>query len=405
MIGFGVGNEAFVPGMRFLTSRWGSPIFHLNGGSTRCAGLLHEVVERRDMTFTSRDHLGGMHEGRLRWSERPDLGKDERFMEKTIVWAESLPNAPFEQIEPLANALLGSDYRNPPYLLLCDTVLEDGTASCRMIHTALQGGASDGRRGRTEEDGAWPGRTVGNAYLLHQPVLIRPDADLPWVGWGEKPPSYHPSAGDLLIMAGPTLAASDEPVVLKANLMRIVGDMDEDSVGRWMPEAPDQTRRAFRWSLGTATRDDLEDEIERAYAREKPNEIIVICVPLPGGGTHNAHLSKSGIKLHEQDTVDDDLWGTALEPGVWFGSDISWYDCGDDGAEWEAAYRRATLEDLARHDLTLGEVADNWQDYAEDETPIGEAGIAAIIDRGLREEAEGRSALSADAAAGDPPTA
>lgn len=390
MIGFGVRNEEFVPGMRFLTGRWGSPIFHVNGGSTQCAGLLHEIVERRDMTFTSRDHLGGMHEGRLRWNERPDMGKDERFMQKAIIWAESLPNAPFEEIEPLANALLGGGYRNPPYLLLCDAVMDDGTASCRMIHTASHGGASDGRRGRAAEDDAWPGRTVGNAYLLDQPVLIRPDADLPWTGWGEKPPAYHPSVGDLLIMTDPLVEASEDPVVLKAHLMRIVGGMDEDSVGRWMPDAPVQTGRSFQWSLGTATRDDMIVEIERAHARQEPDEIIVICVPLPDGSTHNAHLSKSGIKLHEDDTIDDELWGTVLEPGVWLGSDIAWFDCGEDGAEWEAAYRRATIEDLARHGLSLDEVADTWQEYAEEETPIDERGIAAVIAMGLEKEAQDR---------------
>ena len=395
MIGFGVRNEDFVPGMRFLTGKWGTPMFHVNGGSTQCAALLHEVVARDGMSFTSRDHLGGIHEGRLRWNERPDLGRDERLMEKSIIWAECLPNAPFEQIEPLANALMARQRGNLPYLLLCERVLEDGTASCRLIHTASQGGESDGRRGLLRTGDCWPGHAVGNAYVLDGPVLIRPDADLPWVGWGEKPPAYHPIEGDLLIMRNPTVAPTDEPVVLKANLLRIAGDMDEEAVGRWMPDAPTDGGRCFRWHLGQATRDDMAEEIERAFAREDADEIIVICVPLPGGGTHNAHLARSGIKLHEVDSVDDDLWGTALEPGVWIGTDIHWFDCGEDGAEWEAGYGRASLEDLERHGLSLEEVADNWQEYAEAETPIDEAGVRTMIEKGLAEEAERHAAAEA----------
>lgn len=367
MIGRHPRNEDFVPGYRFLTSRWGYDPITGFGSSSRRAGLLCRVVSRDGMTFSYEDQHGIVREGRLRTFDRPDLGKDERFMAIDVAWGGPLPDAPFEEIAVLADLLMRQNWRDRPMLLLCESVDADGAATCRVV---CQKALDRQRRGSRRDDPA-PGDAVGNAFLLEDRVILAPGCDRGLRGetFGELVRTT-PQAGDLL--AAIRYVGTDDPVfvITEANVLRIRGGMDEAAVGRWMPASEHREGEIMASDLSLAGADEIDDERCRAIARAQPDEVIVIAVPMPGGELHNAHLSKSGIRLHEDDTVDDELWNRALDAGIHIGSDVRWYDAGEDGAEWEADFARATRADLERHGLSLEEVAEHWSEYAErDVTP------------------------------------
>ena len=73
------------------------------------------------------------------------------------------------------------------------------------------------------------------------------------------------------------------------------------------------------------------------------------------------------------------MWGTPLGHGIWIGTDIAWHDAGEDGAEWDAAWGRATITDMIEHGLTDEEVLDHLADALERDVTLSDV-------RGLFEE-------------------
>jgi hypothetical protein len=415
MIGHIPRNEDFVPGFRFLTGGWGPPLFEPFGSSSKRVDLMMEVVKREGMTFLARDQHGDEHACVLRHHDRPDLGKDHRLMRREIVWADPLPAGPIEGIAAFADVLLTNAYHNPVILLLCTAVEDDGTAICTLVHTARRGGECDSRMG----DATLPGETMGGAWFSEEEIRIAPDADRthpalilrpgrplvpdrhrgPGPQWDPEP--YRPAAGDLFAATRFRTGHALPVTILTANLLRLSQGMDREAVGSWLPVVPERPRQSWCVDLPLGNRVDLEIEMERAYARTQPDEIVVISVPLiapaKAGEVHVSAMSNTGIKLHECDALDDDLYCTVLEPGVWIGEDVTWHDCGEDGAEWSADWRRATREDLARHGLSFDEVADSWAEYADLDTTAAE--IEAMVDRDVAAEKAADAAVRSNDAA------
>lgn len=400
MIGHYPRNEDFVPGYRFLTAGWGPPLFEPFGMSTKRVGLLMEVVRRDGMEFVTRDQNGSEHECRLRHHDRPEIGKDLRRMGLEIVWGDPLPNGPLNEMAAFTDVLLHSGYRNPAVLLLCDDIDETGRAACTLVHTAKRGGETDWRM----DDVPLAGETIGGAWFSEETIHVAPGAmkTHPYAlrnpGGGEiadrnggpgpqwNAQAYTPSPGDLFV-ATSFRTSHDEPVtIVRAKFVRIAGNMGREAVGAWLP-IPEREGH-YRTDLPLGSRMDIENEIGRAIARREPDEVVVISVPVIDpeheGEVDVRSLSRSGIKLHESDNLDDDLYATDLEPGVWIGEDVTWHDCGEDGAEWSADWRRATREDLERHGLSFDEIAENWQEYSDLETSAAQ--IEAMLDSDVETE-------------------
>lgn len=378
MIGTIPHRDDFIPGFRFVTGEWSSPLFKTWGSSTRRAALLHTVISRDGDIFITRDQNNKEHTGLLRPGMGPSLGLDERMMSTEIMWADPLPSGPFDEIRVLADAMLHNGWRNRPYLLLCDALGADGAAMCRMIHPEEVGLASDARF--TMEPTAYAAQQHGTVFVLDEIITVAAGADLPWEGWENVPQPYHPVPGDFFIAMDLTTGAALPPVITSAHLLKIASGMSAERIGEWMPSTV-RRQGVLGISLGIATRNDLDFELDRAHARLQPDEIIVISVPTAKDDVHLQVLSKTGIKLHEVDCPSDDLYGTDLEPGIWLGSDIVWYDAGDDGAEWEADFRPATRADLDRHGLSAAEILSEWLEYAQDQSSCdkGRAMIASLF--------------------------
>lgn len=365
MIGNIPHRDDFIPGFRFVTGEWSTPLFKSWGSSARRAALLHTVISRDGDIFVTCDQNNGEHTGLLRPGMSPSLGLDGRMMPTEIMWADPLPSGPFDEIRVLADAMLHNGWRNRPYLLLCDAVGADGAAMCRMIHPEEVGLASDVRF--TMEPTTYAAQQHGTVFVLDEIITVAAGADLPWEGWENVPQPYHPVPGDLFVAMNVATEESLPPVIKSAHLLKIASGMSAERVGEWMPSTV-RRQGVLGITLGIATRNDLDFELNRAHARLQPDEIIVISVPTAKDDVHLQVLSKTGIKLHEVDCPSDDLYGTDLEPGIWLGSDIAWYDAGDDGAQWEAVFQTATIADIERHGLSAEELLCEWLEYAQDQS-------------------------------------
>lgn len=127
------------------------------------------------------------------------------------------------------------------------------------------------------------------------------------------------------------------------------------------------------WPVGT--KECFEREID--YCLSKKNEDIVIIMALDTGTYQKPDMTflslmTQGSKLYWCDSIDDDLYGTPLEHGIWIGRDICWYDNGEDGPEWQADWERATIEDMIKMDLNFTEICENYHDIMDREPGISD---------------------------------
>ena len=120
------------------------------------------------------------------------------------------------------------------------------------------------------------------------------------------------------------------------------------------------------WPIGDA--EALEMEVGHCISKHEKDMVIAMILDtgsLAKPDTAHSVLHVTGSKLYWDDTIADELWGTPLGHGIWIGTEISWHDAGDDGAEWDAAWRRAKISDMREHGLTFDEVVETAADQLE----------------------------------------
>ena len=265
-----------------------------------------------------------------------------------VMWACSVPEGDHGAVLRLADAMLNcgkSGYGRGRPLLLLVARDADGAYGLPVVPASSERTRWDPGAGR----GDLPGVEAGAAFVVDEKVRLAP-----WMLADDAPTGLH-------VVTDYRAAADAHAYRLESGGVRFVHDAaTAEDVGRWMPA------RAVPGGIihdgnpmGVGTWEDVEDAVGRALARAKDDEVLVVSVSTPGkpGETTVRHLSTSGIRLYDVDSIDDDLWDSDLEEGVWLGTDVAWYDAGEDGAEWAAEWRRATAEDLARHGVGLAEVA------------------------------------------------
>ena len=273
-----------------------------------------------------------------------------------VMWACSVPEGDHGAVLRLADAMLncgkpGHGTGRPLLLLVARDA--DGAYGLPVVPASSERTRRDADAGRND----LPGTEAGAAFVVDVRVRLAP-----WMLADDAPPGLH-------VVTDYRAAPDPDAYRLESGEVRFVSDAETaDDVGRWMPERPVPSGIFHDDNpMGIAAWDDLEDAVGRALARAADDEVLVVSVSTPGkpGETTVKHLSTSGIRLHDVDSIDDDLWNSDLEEGVWLGTDVAWYDAGEDGAEWAAEWRRATAEDLARHGVGLAEVAGVATDAAD----------------------------------------
>ena len=371
-------HDPYQVGERFLVGFYGYGLNSKNYSHTMQAGELHIVTERDGESVHTIDDQGQSHHHVKRRDQDLEVGTCPDGKKRTVIWNMRLPILPADSIRIMADAL--NEYRQgPPLLLLCIENTEQGMV-CERIHCSSLAGET--RCGKPDE-----GRIEGNAFISKDRIVLAPNCDLNTednksILITRTFPTIQPQLGDLLLLLNATYAPSEEPACIRrANVFRIATNQDASSVGQMLPESHTDTRLLFHPELNFATIEEVQDGIGRAYARLDPNDVLVVSIP----DLHNPHddvkvtaISHRGIRLYDSDNLDDDLWNMALEPGIWIGEDVTWFDCGDDGAEWEASWRRATSGDLASYGVDAEEIAEHWNDQDLCEATIEE--IQAMID-------------------------
>lgn len=340
-----VGSD-FVPGARFVLAAERHPAPDYIGRIV--PDLVVEVVNITGDEVTATDHLGGTHVFRTWWNKAPTF-ENRRY----VLWMGPLPNGTPDEIIATAAALMKRERRyahNRPLLVHATERDEAGDVTASLIIPA--GGDRKGRHGHED----LPGRETGNAFIPDVAVRLRAS-----IASGMELPGLFVLNG---FEAEPDWEA---PTLLKGAVDRIAGIADLDDVGAWMPTIVERPRMFVdRNPMGLGSMEEIEYEISRAHARTERDELLVVAVRDPDTGElHATHLAKTGIRLHDVDTVDDSLWDFSEGEGVWLGSDVAWYDGGGDGWDWEAAWGRATAADLERLGIDLEEIAEHVRDHTE----------------------------------------
>ena len=381
--------DPYQPGFRFLTGFHGLPLVARGYGQAMQAAELHTVTARDGEFVHTVDDAGVTHQHIKRPGQELEVAKIEMHRPRMVIWNLALPDLPADAIRIMADALKNY-HRPPPLLLLCIEAIEQGML-CERVMSAPQ-------------DHIFCDSTVDevepceNAFFAKERILLANNCDRneelsSIITTRRSHPTISPAVGDLLIAINPTFTAQESPAfITDTHLFRLASNMDREAVGSALPENRKKHERDFgRQELMFADLDDVMDGIGRGQARTEPNDLIVVAVPhLDKDERTLAAVSHRGIRLYDSDNLNDDLWGTDLEAGVWIGEDVTWFDCGEDGAEWEAAWRRATPDDLASYGIDSSEILEYWNDL--DLTPSTLEEITAMV-----EEARGPNSVEARA--------
>lgn len=381
--------DPYQPGFRFLAGFYGLPLVSKGYGQAMQAAELHTVTARDGEFVHTVDDAGVAHQHIKRPGQDLEVAKVDKQPARIVIWNLILPDLPADAIRIMADALKNY-HRPPPLLLLCIEATEQGML-CERVTNAPQGRIFF-------DDIVDELEPCGNAFFAKELILLASNCDRneelsSSITTQRSYPAISPAVGDLLIAVKPTFTEQESPALItEAHLFRLASNMDREAVGRALPETEEGSERSFGWkALMFADLDDVMDGIARGQARTEPNDLIVVAVPHPDKDERSlAAVSHRGIRLYDSDNLNDDLWGTDLEAGVWIGEDVTWFNCGDDGAEWEADWRRVTEADLSSYGIDPSEILEYWNDL--DLTPATLEEITTMV-----EEARGPNSVEAGA--------
>ena len=359
MIGFQPSYDEYLVGSKFLTAEPG-PHPSDRYKQTLLVNNLHEIIQVDDHLVTTIDREGVQSQWRRHWANPLMPTHPTR---SRMAWFEPLPAGLFEEMRLFADLLMLDRRRSDgrPLLLLVDRVDEAG-AHCRVVHPSTVGG----ERYRYGSAKDLPGVTTGSVFIIDQPVIISTCAV-----------DALPAAQDLICMSSFVMQPTSDPIIKSGQITKIASDMDAAAVGRWYPTERSQAGQ-LRCSpvLPHGLWSDLEFEIERAMAAAKPSIALlaaVHCNKRDPEDVHHSVLQSMGTTFFDVDSLDDHFYGTDVGEGLWVAFNAAWVSNGDDGAEIECDFRRATLSDLDTFCVSTAEIDDHVADLHQVETMPGEA--------------------------------
>jgi len=278
---------------------------------------------------------------------------------KTICWGEGVPDVDETCLGPILTLLEKSSYSRRAFLLavrdvtdeqaLCDPIYPDRTIAV----TTSEADESEMEAGSEEETDKALNVSL-NANLPNADTL---------------------KAGDVVLVTISATANDPETLRIEDGAVALTGL----TIGE-AERLSSSTRRPFgvnTWPIGG--RDEMQ--IEWGYHLAKHDEdVIVVFSHTDGKGAHTSSISHKGSKLYWVDSINDDLWSMSLGEGIWIGRDISWHDAGEDGAEWDASWSRATVADLKTLGLSRAEIVDHVTDTLE--RPVSDFELKSMLATG-----------------------
>lgn len=271
-----------------------------------------------------------------------------------IVWNTPMPDLDAERLGKIHELLSTSRYTQHAFLFTVGACDEAGNHALEMIYNE-----SYYKKFFEETE---------ISQKLAESVHISPNA------------LKNPFAeGDILLIKPKAVAKQDNPIIITKADGLVTGITREEAHNFANLET-----EGFKfpvWEVGGPQ--DFEREIGHKLSKHDKDEVLVIAYDPSGSGddrgddTHISVLSSQGAKLYWCDCLEDDLYGTHFEHGIHIGTDVTWYDNGDDGAEWEAAFAKATIADLKRHGIGWADIEDFISDFTGNNPTIAE--VAAML--------------------------
>lgn len=274
---------------------------------------------------------------------------------RQAVWTHALPDVPEENLVGIYTILKDSRHTNHAFLFEVGSRDEEGNARLELI---------------TDDAPPEQGSDLSTLHL-HVDFAVRMRDEDPVL-------TRYPEGTIILLRPRHTLDGDIDKVILTEGEA-----VDTGMTRKQAEEILDIETGPFcmsAWPVGGY--DDLEMELGYCIAKHETDRVIALVMDTgtfekPDNGHTVLHVS--GSKLYWNDTIADEMWGTPLGHGIWIGTDIAWHDAGEDGAEWDAAWGRATITDMIEHGLTDEEVLDYLADALERDVTLSDV-------RGLFEE-------------------
>jgi len=241
-----------------------------------------------------------------------------------VVWNEAIPDIDEDRIIAIYKLLELSRYTNHSFLL---QIIQDRpeSATARL----LTGSEED------EETVAIISREILPAEAITDDIIII------------RPKRTNGSDEDYII--------TEADIALTGMSIQMVDDVLSAKFG---------TFKSSIWPIGD--KDGFELEIGHCMAKNDKDKVIVLVCDTGNAEKSDVAfqvLDRQGSKLYWNDSIEDEMHGTGLEQGIWIGSEINWYDAGEDGAEWEASWKKATIDDLIEAGISYDEMAEWYAEY------------------------------------------
>ena len=267
------------------------------------------------------------------------------------VWTNSVPRLPVGELIALVSLLETSRYTNHAFAFETGKPTKNGDIPLKPIGFEME-----------EED--------ADIFLGHEFVAEQSRRDA--IMFEEDIPTPVVAPGQVIVLR--PNAVRDDSI---SRIVIVKGEIATPSLSvgdaRYFASKTVGPFDSPAWPIGDE--ESFDREIGACMAAHEEDEIIVLSID---GGTLNRPdtvlkvISHAGRKLYWSDCLEDDLYGTSLSAGIWRGSGIQWHDNGDDGAEWSAAWERLTIQDMIDREITLEEVRDEFNEYAERDMIYGD---------------------------------
>lgn len=241
-----------------------------------------------------------------------------------VVWNEAIPDIDEDRIIAIYKLLELSRYTNHAFLL---QIIQDRpeTATARL----LTGSEED------EETVAIISREILPAEAVTDDIIII------------RPKRTNGSEEDYVI--------TEADIALTGMNIEMVNSVLSAQFG---------TFKSSIWPTGD--KDSFELEIGHCMAKNDKDKVVVLVCDTGDAKKSDVAfqvLDRQGSKLYWNDSIEDEMYGTGLDQGIWIGTDIHWYDAGEDGAEWEALWKKANIDDLIEADISYDEIAEWYEEY------------------------------------------
>lgn len=264
------------------------------------------------------------------------------------VWTEAVPDLDPEVMGKMLSLLDSSRYTNHAFMFEVGSKDEQGAQSLTLLGNSSQ---DNGEEAEME------------IYLDREFVEVTPKSDRLFGIPSETKAEY--TEGTVLLLRPLATSNGNHAKIMLSKAEAVETGMTRNKAEEFLTKTSGPFQTPV-WPVGG--QEEFDMEIGQCLARHDDDQIIVLSLDTGNiDRPDNAYavLDLKGAKLYWNDCLTDELWGTPIGHGIWIGTDIAWYDAGEDGAEWEANWGKATISDLIKNNVSIDDVGESIADLLE----------------------------------------